>query len=99
MNKYYNLSRDYSKLYDLIRNKTLIVCFIDYYGRYREENDYPPCRDVAKINYRSDNDIDIGVRGISYGGIGDFGKQNRSSKERFIEECESLNLEWIENRE
>jgi hypothetical protein len=89
----YNLSKDYEKLYDLICNNNIIICFLDY--EYND-NDIECKRDVAQIIKDKEGDILIYARGIIYESIySSFQELPAPKKELFIEICKKSNVEWI----
>lgn len=83
-------SKDYTRLYEKINKGEIVPCFVDY----KSFNLKKVYRDVASIRKRPDNSIDIGVRGISYGGVSEWHLKDITELEAFIYECERLNLEY-----
>jgi hypothetical protein len=83
-----NLSTDYEVLHQKVcGSKGKIPCFIDY--RYRSQpEEAPPYRDVAAVRLLGD-DIEIGVRGLSYLII------QKDNQAAFVKWCTSLNVEWV----
>ena len=95
-NEFYNLSKDYDLLYDNIYEGNKIACFVNYNFRGLEDK-YPPCRDICLVTKKKDFHIDFLARGISYGFVDDYFKDNHTEKEVFISECKRMELEWINN--
>lgn len=97
---YYNLSKDYNKLYRFLVHipdldeTTQICAFVDHVWH---GEDMPPSRDICKIIRFSEWDIQFQARGVGYGSVKEWkrSKAMLSERESFIEECKSLNLEWI----
>lgn len=94
--QFYNLSKDYELLYNKVCEWNEIACFVNYSFRSLEGK-YPPSRDICLIRRRKKYDIDFLARGISYGGVSDFGKNTHSEKSLFLSECERMDVEWIDN--
>lgn len=94
--QFYNLSKDYELLFDKICEGIEIACFVDYSFRSLEEK-HPPCRDICLVRRRKEYDIDFLARGISYGSVCDFDKDEHSEKNLFLSECKRMNVEWIDN--
>jgi len=85
----YNLSTDYEELWSYVIKGHEPVCFVDSILF----NERKSSRAVAMIKRHSEKDIDIGVRGRSYGGVTPF--DTAPEKELFISECKRLNLQWV----
>ena len=86
------LSRDYEHLYDLICDGHTIVGFVDYFaGVEKFEGKH---MDVCKIKKFQDYEIEFFVRGICYGSVRYYNKDNGTEKELFIDECVRLKLEY-----
>ena len=91
---YYKLSKDYELLFCLAHDGCVIVGFIDCPWSHE---DYKPSRDVVKIKRHRPFEISINARGVHYGGVYPPEKKtSRTEQELFVEVCEALNLEWIE---
>jgi len=90
----YTLSKDYEKLYELICQGHIAACFVDY--SYRDDS--KPFRDIAKIRRFEEYDIQVGARGIEYGSIRTFHKEEGTEKQLFIQQCQRMNLEWIDDK-
>jgi hypothetical protein len=90
----YAMSRDYEALYDLLCKGGEAFCLVDM-----DWNDgTPPSRDAARIRRREEWYIDVGARGICYGGVRPYHKRNGEFKDEFKEmeaKCQRLNLEWL----
>jgi len=87
----YTLSKDYEKLWSFVENGHEPICFVDY--KWTETQ---ILRDVARIRRHNAFKIQIGVRGIQYGGVEYWYKDEyKTEREAFISECKSLNLEWV----
>lgn len=80
----FELSRDYERAFELIKNGERLACFLDYEG----------CRDVAAniTSKYNRGQINISARGISY--IYLFADQAETS-EMFKKECNRLNVEFF----
>jgi hypothetical protein len=90
----YKMSRNYTELFDLIANGHEIPCFVDYSFR---DNDKVKCRDICRVRRRADFDISFGARGIGYGEISSWSKENGERElDAFYDLCEMLNVEFIE---
>jgi hypothetical protein len=76
----YSLSTDYNLLFDLLEAGYEVVCFVDCHG----------CRDVCRARI-VDGLVSISARGTEYG----FCRQ-RNPRSVFIEDCEQLQLDFIE---
>lgn len=88
--KNYQTSRDYDKLFDLIEAGHRIVCVIDY--RFRSEGiDVPASRDVC-VARKTAHEINISVRGMSY--ISVFNDMP-DLKQVFKHWCAKENVAWI----
>lgn len=86
----YYLSRDYGRLHDLLAVRNEIVCFVDYTFA---GSDMKPCRDVCTARCFADDDyIRISSRGIQYNNPCD----SLSERVKFLADCESMNLEFID---
>lgn len=77
----YNGSRDYSKLADLAKVRS-VICIVDY----------QECRDVAHTIYSTCGD---GLETWCVSGRG-IGYVHAFDRESFIARCEAANLEFIE---
>ena len=62
----YILSRDYSRLFDLLYKDKEIVAYTDYSF---DDDDPRPCRDVCKVRRFEEFHIQFSVRGTVYGGV------------------------------
>lgn len=74
----------------MISKGLIVPCFVDYDWR----DGSTPSRDIAKVRRFKENDIQIGARGIQYGGVEDFSLHGRTEFEAFAEECNRMNLEY-----
>lgn len=91
----YRLSRDYSKLFQLISSGVTIAAFVDY--RFRGDDNLPPMRDICAVKYRGPWQVTISARGIGYGGLDPWlADRGEDEKLIFARICEAQNLEWIE---
>lgn len=90
-NNRYTLSKDYKYLFQMICDGLIAVAFVDYNFR----NNDLVMRDICKIERIAPYTIQIGVRGMAYGGFCQFDSAYGSEKELFIKDCERMNLEWI----
>jgi hypothetical protein len=90
----YKLSTNYTELYALICEGHEIPCFVDYSFR---DDDLVKYRDVCRVRRRAEFDISFGARGIGYGDISSWHKEQGSREiDIFVELCKSLNVEFIE---
>lgn len=80
----FELSRDYKRAFELIKNGDRIVCLVDYGDGCRD-----PAANIASTYTRGE--INISARGISY--IYLFDDQVETS-EMFEKECDRLNVEF-----
>lgn len=88
----YKTSKDYEKLYELIKAQR-IVCFVTH-KKDRGRDGYK-LQDICQSQVvNSDSMIDIGARGVSYITAMDF--EDRNIKDDFISQCEASELEYIE---
>ncbi len=86
----YQTSKDYSRLYDLICEGIEIACYVDYDSEFR---------DICRCRKFAEYDILFSVRGCIYSQISEWHKNMGSEKDVFIQECDSLNVEWIKPTE
>lgn len=85
----YCLSKDYKKLYTLVKDGENVACFVDYvYAK-----SLPPVRDIC-LAKKNQNNIMFIARGISYGNIDYWEPQ---TYDYFEKVCKGMNLEWIES--
>lgn len=89
----YNLSKDYSRLFELICNDVKVPCYVDY--RFSND-DKKSSRDICQCKRWNEYDIKIGARGIQYGGVDVWCKDRGTERDLFVQECERMNLEWID---
>jgi len=90
---YYNLSKDYNRLFELIIQGEIIAAFVDY-----EWSGGEILRDLCKVQRHEPYQIRIGVRGMSYGGLEGFNEEDGDEKQLFMARCKALNLEWIQKQ-
>lgn len=90
----YNLSRDYSRLYDLLCEGEEVVCFVAYKVKLTRTTILR--RDVCRAKRLGEFHIDINVRGRGYGGIFPVDNESDSELKLLRRECTRLNLEWID---
>lgn len=90
----YTFSKDYQKLYELLCNGIEVACYVDYQFRTSVDK-YPPSRDICKAKKRGEYDIYFGVRGIEYGSVSEFHKEEDSEFELLKLECERMNVWFI----
>lgn len=86
----YNLSKDYAKALDLLTQKKDLICYVNY-----EFSDNKVSRDVCRVRRFSDFHIQIGVRGMEYGGVYRFNKEDGTELELFQKECHRMNASFI----
>ena len=79
----YKTSRDYSLLWDLAQDQS-IVCVVDY--RFGPADEGPACRDVCHT-LKPGYFLEVSARGIGY--------VTAANISEFTQQCESLNLEWF----
>lgn len=92
----YRLSKDYDVLYKLLTGDFIAVGFVDY-RFHGEDESIPASRDVVKIRRNKEYDISISARGIQYGGVDRYFKGlQKTERQLFVEDCERMNLEWID---
>lgn len=85
----YKTSKDYKKLFELIKTE-IIVCFVNSY----KNPDGTYMKDVCISNRKYDPEfISISARGISY--IDAFEFDGLSIEDDFIQQCERIELEYI----
>ena len=90
----YKISRNYTELFELISNGHEIPCFVDYPFR---ADDLVKSRDICRVRRRESFDIYFGARGIEYGSISSWHKQNGEREiDVFVDLCKMLNVEFIE---
>lgn len=97
----YNLSKDYELLLECLKQGLQAACFVDKKFHPYKEGD-KVYRDIARIRRKEAWDMDIAARGVSYGGLSKWHKDDTNYNpkkynelEAFKIECERLNLEWI----
>lgn len=83
-------SKDYKKLFQFIVDGNTAVAYVDY-----DYRDGEVARDICKVERRGEFFINIGVRGMAYGNVFEFQREEGTEEELFIKECEGLNLEWV----
>lgn len=90
----YSLSRNYTELHALLVEGYEIPCFVDYSYRDQDERVY---RDICRVRRRAEFDISFGARGIGYGDISSWHKENGKREiDCFADLCKDLNVEFIE---
>ena len=90
----YRMSRNYTQLFELICVGHEIPCFIDYSFR---DDDKVKHRDICRVRRRGSFDISFGARGIGYGDISSWHKENGERElDAFDDLCQMLNVEFIE---
>lgn len=89
----YKLSKDYKLLFDLIQTDS-VVCIVDYDFHRNGKN---LSRDICRCKKKETIDsISFVSRGHQYGGVEDWMvDENSSLYDLFVQECESLNVEFI----
>ena len=88
------MSRNYTQLFDLIAIGHEVPCFVDYSFR---DNDKVKYRDICRVRRIGSFDISFGARGIGYGEISSWSKENGGRElDAFYDLCEMLNVEFIE---
>lgn len=91
----YKLSKDYDKLFELLKAGKVIVGFVDYRGFSKEVI----CRDVCKIVRFKPYKISITARGICYASVDPWHEEEWKELDFFKEACTYANLEWIDIEE
>ena len=93
----YKVSRNYVELFELISDGHEMPCYVDYSfppRRHQEEKIY---RDICRARRRCSFDISFGARGICYGDISSWHKENGFREvDVFVDLYKSLNVEFIE---
>jgi hypothetical protein len=90
----YRMSRNYTELFELISVGHEVPCFVDYSFRDDDTRTY---RDICCIRKRGSFDISFGARGIEYGSISSWHKENGEREiDVFSDLCKMLNVEFIE---
>jgi hypothetical protein len=88
------MSRNYTQLFDLICDGHEIPCFVDYSFR---DDDLRKYRDISKVRRICEFQISFGVRGIGYGDVSSWHKENGEREiDAFTNLCKMLNVEFIE---
>lgn len=83
----YEVSRDYKRLFDLVNEGHRVACYVDY-------NDKSKYRDLATYRgvQKYSKTWELTSRGISYTQF----DPEIETKDDFIQDCERLNLEFID---
>ena len=90
----YSLSKNYIKLFELLKNGHEIPCFVDYPHTRDDEKFY---RDICRARRFSSFDISFGARGICYGEVSSWhGEKGENEIDVFNNLCKILNVEFIE---
>jgi hypothetical protein len=87
----YNTSRGYHGLYQLVLAGVQIMAYADYSYHPGDK----PLRDAVVIRRLGKYDIKIVARGIEYGSVSPWHKDQGTEEALFIKQCKRLNLEWI----
>ncbi len=82
----YSLSKDYNKLFLLLITGKQVACFVDC-GAY--------IRDICLCKRDSEWDICFVARGIQYGSVREWHKDQGTEFECFEMVCKNLNVEFI----
>lgn len=91
MKQYYNTSKDYKELFQLIVSGHEIACFVNYDWR-----DGTITRDIARVRTSSEDKIYISCRGVEYASVESFEVSRNMPAERlFVRACKGIDLEWI----
>lgn len=92
----YRMSRNYTELFELICYGHEVPCFVDY--SFKDDNpNANKYRDICRVRRRGTFEILFDSRGIEYGSISSWHKENGSREiDVFSELCKSLNVEFIE---
>lgn len=85
----YQLSKDYNRLFELVKSGNRIICFVDY-GTKRFDG--TPIRDVCTI---TNTNYEASARGIGYFGFMDNEWPEDKLRKKFEENCVQSNLEWV----
>jgi hypothetical protein len=88
----YNLSSDHKLLFKKLCEGHTAACFVDHKPT---SNSTGTVQDICKCYRRGPYDIIVGSRGISYGDIMPFEKDEGTEEDLFIATCLSVNLQWI----
>jgi hypothetical protein len=87
--KLHKTSKDYTRLFELLRKGYEIICYVDYNFVGSTSK---PCRDICRARM-SGNRFSFGARGIEYGC---YRRQSAKDKNLFFEDCRRMNLEFID---
>lgn len=96
LNFNYNTSKDYEKLFELVKTQR-VVCFVTYEETIGgNSNNKITLTDIcASSAFKSNSDVvNLGVRGTGYVTAMEF--DGKTVKEDFIRQCEHYKLEYIE---
>jgi hypothetical protein len=85
----------YDRLYEQLRAEPTkrIACFVDY--NWYRENPAKIARDICTIRGET---MEFVSRGIGYGGA-DIWIGEENEKKEFLEECERLHVQWLDEGE
>lgn len=86
----YYLSQDYLEVYNFLISKNNLVAYVDYY--FSENN---TARDICNVRRFQKLDISFGVRGLQYGEVSPYSKEDGTEYELFEKECKRLNASFI----
>ena len=81
----YDFSKDYEKLYDLVRDGHRVVAFVDY--SFRGSLTGHVMRDVCIVEKRKGGSLVGFVRGISYFEVEDWQTPELTMRESFVVDC------------
>jgi hypothetical protein len=90
----YKISKNYTQLFELICIGHEIPCIVDYSYPNNGTETY---RSICRVRRFKEFDISFGSRGIEYGCVSYWHKENGEREiDYFVELCKSLNVEFIE---
>jgi hypothetical protein len=81
----------YEQLYKRAKAGYRIACYIDY-DFYRDGGSHPMCRDICTIG-QNPTHLEFSSRGHGYSG---YIEPDENELKNFVEECERLNIEWLD---
>lgn len=93
--KYYDTSKDYKLLFELLKKGNMILCIIDSVSWFKSKEKHIT-RAICVAKRLSDYDINFGVPGIQYGGISNYDNDGKTTELKlFYAECRRMKLEWV----
>jgi hypothetical protein len=86
----YNLSQDYLEAFRLLNLKKELVAYVNY-----ELINYTISHDICKVKRFCNYDIMFVSRGIEYGGVYTYNKEDGEEFDLFLKECVRMNALFI----